>query len=56
MVGYTSARVEVLNQTTEEYETLTLGSDILGPELNSVSENDLDIVNTMLLGWLDSSL
>ena len=39
----------MLNQTAGEYATLTLGSDILGPELNSVSENDLDIVNMMLL-------
>ena len=49
MEGYTPVKVEMLNQTTGEYETLTLGSDILGPELNSVSENDLDIVNMMLL-------
>ena len=49
MEGYTPVKVEMLNQTTGEYETLTLGSDILGPELNSVSENNLDIVNMMLL-------
>ena len=51
MLGPLACRtlLAILNQTTGEYESLTLGSDKLGPELNSVSKNDLDIVNMTLL-------
>ena len=36
MKGYSPVRVEILNQTTGKYETLTLDSDMLGPQKTSI--------------------
>ena len=47
--GYTPARLEVLNNETGEVEMVTLAKDILGNDEESISNDDINILNMMIL-------
>ena len=47
--GFTPSKLEVLNNTTGEVETIHLATDILGPDAHSATQEDFELINTVLL-------
>ena len=47
--GYTPARLELVNNETREVHMVALSKDILGNDEESISTDDIDILNMMIL-------
>ena len=47
--GFTPSKLEILNNTTEEVETIHLAADILGPDVYSATQEDFELINMVLL-------
>ena len=49
MESYTPTKLELIKNSTGEAETLQLAQDILGPEGDTLTQDDLDMINMLLL-------
>ena len=47
--GFTPSKLELLNNTTGEAETIQLATDILGPDAHSATRVDFELINMVLL-------
>lgn len=46
--GYTSLKIELKNKRTGKIETVSFNGDVLGEDVGTMSQNDLDMLNMML--------
>ena len=47
--AFTPSKLELLNNTTGEAETIQLATDILGPDAHSATRVDFELINMVLL-------